>query len=412
MTTAATKHITAPENCTGCALCSNVCSKGAVSMVWSEAGFLVPAVDTDACVECGLCVKSCPAQEDNLKKLHYADDNQAVVSYGAWNRDSSVHRHSSSGGVFTALAENVIAAGGCVFGVVWKDKLTPVFDKAETPEQLARMRGSKYTHANAAGIYRAVRHELSTGRRVLFSGTSCQVNALRQFLRKEYDNLLTVDIVCHGMPSHLILEKYVEHWEKECGSPVRHISFREKSEGWLNYHVARNHEDGSTRTTEHHKDMYMRLFLSDLALNKACYNCPYAHLPRSGDITLGDFWGVQQVHPDWPIREGISAVLATSAKGQEALLNCSAALNLMPESFETVSAKQRAVYIRPKKEVPQHRARALSLLKQLPLTSAVHRILECDYCGRFCFVWRSFPWFFYKLAQKTKNCITRCLRKK
>lgn len=400
-------HITVPENCTGCALCANVCAKDAIKMVWSDDGFLVPSVEEPMCIGCGLCVRNCPVQEENRQKLHCADDDRAITCFGAWNQDADIHDNSSSGGVFSALADRVIADGGCVFGVVWGDKLNLVFEKAETLEQLERMRGSKYTHANAAGVYREVRRELQSGRRVLFSGTSCQVHALRQFLRREYDNLLTVDIVCHGMPSHLILEKYIEHWEKTAGSPIRRISFREKPEGWLNYHVARYYEDGTKHSVDHHKDMYMRLFLSDLALNKVCYNCPYAHLPRRGDITLGDYWGVQQIHPDWPIRHGISAVLANSAKGQAALGHCSHALSLIPEDFESIYAKQKVVYIRPKRQVPRHRARALRLLKKLPITKALHCILECDFCKGIPLVRKSPVWYLYKIAVKMKHLLMK-----
>ncbi len=402
------KHISAPENCTGCGLCANVCSKNAIRMVWSDTGFLIPQVDVDSCVNCGLCVKQCIALEESPA---YTDNFDSVEAYGAWNKNSDIHKSSSSGGVFTALAEHTIRQGGVVFGVMWQDKLTAVFGKAEHPDELERMRGSKYTPAFPGTVYRDVKHELLNGREVLFCGTPCQVHALRKYLRRQYDNLLTVDIVCHGMPSHLILKKYIEHWEKVEGSPINHVSFREKPEGWLNYHLTRHFENKSTSSTEHHGDLFMKLFLSDLALNKVCYNCPYAHLPRQGDITLGDYWGVQHIHPDWPIPQGISAVLATTEKGRTALRDCSPALNLVPEAFETVYAKQKVVYIRPKKEIPPHRDRALRLLKKLPITSSVRHILDCVYRGRFCFVRKSIPWYFFRLAQKAKGLLRRFVRK-
>ena len=199
-------HITPPENCTGCGLCANVCSKNAIHMVWSKDGFLIPQVDAEACINCGLCVKQCIALEENPK---FTDDIDNVVSYGGWNNNTEIHLKSSSGGIFTALAEHVIEQGGIVFGVVWKDKYTAIFDKTDSLEGLSRMRGSKYTQAIPGIVYKNVLAELKTGRQVLFSGTPCQVHALHKYLRKPFDNLLTIDIVCHGVPSHLILEKYI-----------------------------------------------------------------------------------------------------------------------------------------------------------------------------------------------------------
>ena len=148
------KHITPPQSCTGCGLCANVCSKDAIRMAWSNEGFLVPQVDTTACINCGLCVKQCIALEE---RAGYTDDINSVIAYGGWHKNAGVHLNSSSGGIFTALAEQVILKGGVVFGVVWKDKLTAVFDKAETVEELSRMRGSKYTPAVPGGVYRDVK---------------------------------------------------------------------------------------------------------------------------------------------------------------------------------------------------------------------------------------------------------------
>lgn len=374
-------HITAPDNCTGCALCSNVCSKEAIRMVWSEEGFLVPSVDVDKCVECGACVKNCPAQEENIAKLQYTDDVNSVEAYGAWNQNEAVQESSSSGGVFTALAEQVIESGGCVFGVVWRDKLTAVFSRAETVEQLASMRGAKYTHANADGVYREVRAELLSGRRVLFSGTPCQVHALRKYLRKDYENLLTIDIVCHGIPSHLILEKYIELWEQKAGKDIRQISFRDKPEGWSKYHVTRHYVDGSSSSTEHHIDVYMKSFLCDRALNKACYSCPYAHIPRQGDITLGDYWGVAHYHPDWPLGKGISAVLAGSVRGKTALQDVDRKLRLHPEPFAKIYAGQRVCYVHPVKNVPESRALLLKKIKEWTFDELFEKIINIRQIG-------------------------------
>lgn len=353
--------ITPPPNCTGCGLCANVCSKNAIRMVWSKDGFLVPQVDVSACVNCGLCAQQCIAKE---APPLYTDDIESVVAYGGWHRNEDIHLQSSSGGLFSALATQVINQGGVVFGVVWKDKTTAIFDKAETPEELVRMRGSKYTPAIPGSVYRDCRSELKKGRQVLFSGTPCQVHALKKYLGKEYSNLLTVDIVCHGMPSHLLLEQYIREKEQGAGKSIKYVSFREKPEGWINYHVACYYEDGSRSTTSLREDLYMKIFLSDKALNHACYNCPYAHIPRQGDITLGDYWNVEKRHSDWPIEQGVSAILANTPKGKTTLEALSdSILNLKPEPFSNIYKGQGVVYIRPQRAIPKDRTLILEALR-------------------------------------------------
>ena len=196
-------------------------------------------------------------------------------------------------------------------------------------------------------MYRNVLNNLKNNRLVLFSCTPCQVHALRKYIRKDYDNLLTVDIACHGAPSHLILEKYINEDESRTGKEIRYITFRDKPEGWKKFHVTRHYSDNTVDSTSLDNDIYMKLFLSDKALNKACYNCPYAHIPPQGDITLGDYWGVENHHDDWPIEEGISAVLANSLKGKAWLSELKGELDLREEQFHNIFNGQDVVYIRP-----------------------------------------------------------------
>lgn len=360
-------HITPPENCTGCGLCANVCSKDAIRMVWSEKGFLIPEVDISACVNCGLCVKKCIALED---KIQYADDIDSVNSYGGWNKNENTHLISSSGGIFTAVAEHIIKQGGIVFGVIWKDKLTAIFDKAETIEALSKMRGSKYTPALPGNVYRNVYSELKRGRQVLFSGTPCQVHALKKYLNKDYLNLLTIDIMCHGIPSHLIMEQYIKEDETISKKIIDYISFRDNSKGWNNYQVTKYYTDGTHSSTPMQTDIYMKMFLCDKALNYVCYNCPYAHIPRQGDITLGDYWEVQNYHPDWPINKGVSAILANSEKGLTMLETLSNKLTLHKEPFHKIYNGQKVVYIKPNKKVPKEREKVLAKIK----TSSLHYV--------------------------------------
>lgn len=395
------QYIVAPENCMGCGLCANVCSRDAIHMEWSAEGFLIPKVNTESCINCGLCAKQCIALEE---KPAYTDDIESVASWGGWNKHEATHLQSSSGGIFTALAEHVLFAGGCVFGVVWQDKYTAAFSKAETIEELAKMRGSKYTPAIPGKVYQEVLAELKTGRQVLFSGTPCQVHALKKFLRKPYDNLLIIDIMCHGVPSRLILEKYIQEAENRMGKMVAYISFRDKSAGWLRYHVTCHYTDGSTSSTPMDKDLYMRLFLCDKALNLACYNCPYAHIPRQGDITLGDYWGVQKIHPDWPIDRGISAILANSAKGIQSLQQLSDKLTLCEEPFDKIYSGQPVVYVRHEQQVPRARPMVLARLPFWPLEKALHKLVNSVRIGP---IYLKRNGFLHKLLRKCKQLISR-----
>ncbi len=390
------KHITPPQECTGCALCANVCGYNAISMVWSKAGFLVPQVNTESCINCGACVRACPAQPEHLKTLQQSGSRyaeQTAAAYGGWNVDEESHLASSSGGIFTALAESVFAEGGCVFGVVWANKDTARFSKAENKEVLAAMRGSKYTQAIPGMVYREVRAELKKGRRVLFCGTACQVYALRQYLRKDYENLLLVDILCHGVPSRNLLLGYIREWERQEGKAIERIRFRDKATDWQNYQVTKIFTDGSTLSHCNKEDMFIRLFVGDYVLNQACYACPHASFPRVGDITLGDFWGnLQQTHADWPIRDGIGSVLGNTRKGIDQLsrLREQGKITLIPVQMKELIEGQPSTYHRQHTLPPQHQ-RNLQQIREKDITVTYKKLVNSVRCGLFRFTRHGMP---------------------
>lgn len=359
------RHIVAPVDCTGCALCANVCSTDAITMTWNKDGFLRPQVDLAKCINCGLCSKKCPALQ--TEKVTPDTPDTEVKSYAAWNNNRQILKESSSGGLFSALAEQTIAEGGIVYGVVWQDKYTATFSGAETVEQLALMRGSKYVAAIPGYIYREVKEQLKNNRKVFFTATTCQVYALKKFLGKEYENLLTMDVLCHGVPSHILHEKYVQENEAATGKTISHVSFRDKIQGWHNYHVKRCYTDGSTEVCSRRKDHYMRIFLGDKVLNYACYNCKFRTIPRASDITSSDYWEIQKKHPEWPADNGISAIIAHSPKGREAIHSIREKVTLQEQTFEEVYNSQPAVYKLKCKEVPAERAYFLDILKRKPL---------------------------------------------
>lgn len=375
------KHITPPNDCTGCGLCANVCPRDTIRMVWSNEGFLVPQVDATKCINCGACVRMCPAQPMHLEKLKADVSSQETpAAYGGWNSDKTTQLNSSSGGIFTELAKYVFAAGGCVFGVIWSSKNTAKFAKAETMDELLPMRGSKYTQAVPGTVYREVKTELKKGRKVLFVGTSCQVYALKQYLRKDYENLLTVDILCHGVPSRHLLTAYIREFETATGKELERIQFRDKAGNWQQYHIKKVFTDGSSFSHINREDMFLNLFVGDYVLNKACYSCPHARFPRIGDITLGDFWGnLQKLHPDWPIKDGIASILGNTAKGKELLqqLAAAGAIILRADALDNLMAGQRWTYIRHERPLPTNRQHALQALQQNGIYNIHHEL--CAY---------------------------------
>ena len=366
-------------NCSGCGLCESLCHRDAISMQWSRLGFLEPHIDSELCVNCGLCLRKCPQVDTN--GVH--QEASSYNAYGAWNTNEDIREHSSSGGIFSALSEYVIEREGAVFGVVWRDKLTAAYARACTLEELQAMRGSKYTQALPEKVYREVRHLLKIGKLVLFSGTPCQVYALNTYLGRNYDNLITVDVVCHGIPSRVLFEKYIEEQEKRSGKIISRISFREKPSGWKRFHVARYYEDTSKDSCPFDMDAYMRLFLSDKALKEACYNCQYANCPRAGDITIGDFWGVEHSHPEWPLSGGVSAVLASSLQGSHLLhqLAREGKIELFSARLEEMIVYQGGfVPVRPQ---PEDRNDFLRSMLGMSLCRLVWRFLDSVRIGPF-----------------------------
>lgn len=388
----------APELCTGCGLCADLCPTQAIKITWSNEGFLIPTINREQCINCGKCLNKCIALEQTTKK----QDGKPMRVCAGWSKDSDSLKASSSGGIFAALAKMILKQGGCVFGVAWKDTLNAHFIKAENEQELLPLLGSKYVQAHTQGIYKSVKRELESGRAVLFSGTPCQVHALRTFLTKEYANLFTVDIVCHGVPSHLLIEKYYEYCNKG-ESTLVNIHFRSKTRGWQSYHVQRTYENGKKSLHPIYEDPYMRMFLSDRILNKSCYKCQYLSHPREGDITLGDFWGVEKYHSDWPIENGISAILANSPKGISLLDMLSMSLNLYDEPYKHLIPHQGG--FQRHLELPKDRSNILKRLQQEALEKTI--VYTCDWVKIGPFMKINRQWRIYKWLRQLKRWLKK-----
>lgn len=301
-------------DCCGCYACANICPKNCIVMAEDSEGFWYPQVDEAACVECGLCEKVCPA-------LHGVPEttDTTPAAYAAKNKDDATREASSSGGVFSLLAEETLASGGVVFGAALSEDCREVRHIAvERADELAKLRGSKYVQSRIGETYAQAKAHLDVGRAVLFSGTPCQIEGLRAFLRKDYDHLLCVDIACHGVPSPKAWRRYLDARERQAADTVRQVSFRDKQTGWRTYSVHLNFASKTDYSKKVFEDPYMQAFLQNICLRPSCTQCHFKKLNRVSDLTLADFWGIEQVLPEMDDDRGTSLVLIHSEKGKAA----------------------------------------------------------------------------------------------
>ena len=334
-------YIKDKHNCCGCAACVQACPKQCISFNEDEQGFRYPLVDESVCIDCGLCEKVCPV-------IHQADAKKPLKVYAAQNPNEEIRLKSSSGGIFTMLAESVIDEGGVVFGVQFDKNWEVEHAYTESKEGLAAFRGSKYLQSRTGETYKQARDFLKAGRKVLYSGTSCQIAGLKKFLRKEYENLITVDVVCHGAPSPLVWRTYLNEFKKcpkgiagknsVCSSlnetpVITGISFRDKSTGWKKFGFVLRGKSASKAdkntvlsSVNTYKDdvllyetldynLFMQVFLNNLCLRPSCSICPAKSGKCGSDITLADYWGIWNHYPQWDDDKGTSLVLVNSSKG-------------------------------------------------------------------------------------------------
>lgn len=300
--------------CSGCGACVQICSRDALSFLPNYEGFLYPSVDTGLCIECRLCERTCPVLDE--KHSGYLTERKA---YAVCCNDEKTRLGSSSGGMFTVLAEKIIEGGGIVFGAEFDTDFSVKHGWTERIEGLERFRGSKYLQSRTEDTFRECREFLDEGRKVLYTGTPCQIAGLKAFLRKDYANLFTADVVCHGVPSPALWKKYIEHREKKSASLTVRTAFRRKDDGWKLFSLAFAFADASEYRKVLTKDKYMQIFLHDSCLRESCYQCSFRGDGHMSDLTLADFWGVENLMPEMFDDKGTSLVIVQTAKGGELL---------------------------------------------------------------------------------------------
>ena len=315
------------ELCCGCSACANACPKKCIEMQFDEEGFLYPEVDSTRCIECGMCSNVCPIQNpSHLKK-------GIPLSYVVQNKNSRVREESSSGGMFSVLAEYVLAKQGVIFGAAYDDNFVVRHSSIESIEDLYKLRGSKYVQSEIGITFHKAKEYLENGRWVCFSGTPCQIVGLKNFLKKDYEKLLLVDIVCHGTPSPMLFRKYVEYHTKMNG-PLKNIYFRNKEFGYAGSTMALEFQSGKKRFTGQDVHFFKESFFRDLSTRPSCYQCKFKTVNRVSDITLFDCWGVNNFQKEMDDDKGTTSVLIHSAKGQNVFKEISDKIECVQVDFE------------------------------------------------------------------------------
>ena len=360
------------ENCYGCGACYNICPKNAIKMEENKEGFKYPSINKDKCCDCGLCSSICPLNNIQYKNTSFP----ACIAAAA---EDKYRKESSSGGIFPLLAEEILKDQGFVCGAVFKNNIVEhaIIDNLE---DLKKMQGSKYVQSDIKDIYKQIKVLLENNKKILFSGTPCQVNGLNNYLQKKYSNLITVDIVCHGTPSPAIYQKYISEFETETGNKVLYTKFRDKNYGWfpLTTTIITDKNEQFPRLAT--CDNYMKAFLNNISLRKSCYDCQFHNIPREADITLGDFWGINDYYKNLDDSNGTSLVLVNSQNGQQLIEKIKNKCLIFKEMPIDIALKTNPCIYKSVEKPEQNRKLFFKLISEgKTLQEAVDTCLN-DYC--------------------------------
>lgn len=318
-------NIQRKEDCCGCGACYDACPKQAIRWIPDNEGFSYPSVDKRKCVDCGLCNKVCPLQ--NSVAINKHNNSFTPKIWGCYHKDDTIRFTSTSGGAFWGVAESFVKHGGFVAGAVFTEEFKVKHIVTNNIQELKRIKGSKYVPSDCRGIYRTILDLLKKGEKVMATGLPCQMAALRQYLGKNYDNLIIIDLICHSVTSPLAFEKYKEYLEKEYGSKM--IAYHPKNKeygGWHKFAFKATFENGKIYVKNGMNDLFTEIFVGHdhILCRYSCYDCHYKHFPQPSDITIGDFWGIDKIDPTFDSPRGISKIIINNAKGDRyfSSLNC------------------------------------------------------------------------------------------
>lgn len=303
-------QITNKKNCSGCYACYSVCPKKCISMNEDNEGYRYPVIDKSKCIDCDLCEKKCPTLNKDTKQK-----KELIGVYACYSKKDEIRNQSSSGGIFTSLSNYVLDNNGAVFGATYDKDFNVVHEFIEDNDEISKFRGAKYLQSVIGENFKVAKKFLDDGKLVLFSGTPCQIDGLIEFLGRQYSNLICVDIVCHGVPSKKIWNLYRNSINNN--KSITSVNFRDKNKSWQEYNLKIKYSDGSEFNQLAKDNLYMQGFVNDFYLRPSCYDCKSKGINRRSDITLGDFWGIDNVIPGLNDQKGISAVIIQSNKGKE-----------------------------------------------------------------------------------------------
>lgn len=300
------------SKCTGCTACKSICPQKCIKMISDEEGFLYPKVDTNKCIGCDLCEKVCPV-------LHVHENKKKQNAYIFQHKDDDIRKQSTSGGAFTAIAEYILKQNGMVYGAMFDDKFKVIHNSVEKAQDLYKFRNSKYVQSEIGDCFIKIKNELDNGRYVCFSGTSCQIEGLKNFLNKEYEKLILVDVVCRAVPSPLVWQKYLNIKKKE-NSNIKDIRFRDKFYGYKYSNLVIF--DKKNKVIHHQgieTDQYLRAFFSNICDRPSCYECVFKKQNRESDITIWDCFEVEKFDKNFDDDKGTTRILIHTEKGKNVI---------------------------------------------------------------------------------------------
>lgn len=341
------------EECTGCGACVNICPKRCIKLI-EEQGFLSPNIDKQKCVDCNLCINTCP------NNIVYKNNNKPPKAIAAFYNNYEGIMESTSGAIFPAIADYVIKQNGIIYGAVMNEKLEVFHTSAITKSDYEKMRGSKYIQSNTKNTYGEVKQNLDNKKMILYIGTPCQIAGLKSFLNhKDYNNLITVDLVCHGVGSRQIFDRYIKYLEEKYNSKIIDIKFRSKKNGYNKFTVQITLKNGEKKYIRSINDIYMSIYYKKGIYRKACYSCKYAKIPRIADLTIGDFAELSKESKIYKKskNKGVSLILINNEKGEQLFKNIESKLCWEERKLEEASESNHNVGKTTKE--PQYRDKIL-----------------------------------------------------